>query len=130
LIYRSLDAGSPVRDEKGENMVIVPLLQREDESKAERCTRGAECTNWARIAAGGSLLAGGLLLLTGRHRAGLFAAASGTTLALLDQEEVLRAWWEALPGYIDDAQLLLDKVQATVGELAAQSESLHRAFSK
>ncbi|MGA2167099.1 MAG: hypothetical protein ABSG62_02735 [Terracidiphilus sp.] len=127
---RCLDPGVAARDEKGETMVVVPLLQPENESKAERRTCGAECTNWARIAAGGSLLAGGVLLLTGRHRAGLAVAATGTTLALLDQQEVLRAWWDALPSYIEDALHLLDRVQASVEELSAQSERLHRALSR
>jgi hypothetical protein len=76
------------------------------------------------------LVAGGLLLLNGRRRAGLAVAASGTALAMLDQKEVLRALWNEIPGYIDDLQGMLGKVQGTVDELSAQRERLHRILSK
>jgi hypothetical protein len=75
-------------------------------------------------------VAGGLLLLNGRRRAGLAVAASGTALAMLDQQEVLRALWNEIPGYIDDLQGMLSKVQSTVDELSAQRERLHRILSK
>ena len=70
--------------------------------------------NWVGFAAGGTLVAGGLLMLTGERRAGIVAAASGTALALLDQQETLRSWWNALPGYIDQVQGVLGQVQDTV----------------
>ena len=111
-------------------MVAVPFLQAEHKWNTELHSCGTECTNWARIAAGGSLLAGGLLLLTGRHRAGLFVAVSGTTMALLDQQEAVRAWWNALPGYIEGVQNLLDQVQSTVEEVSAQSLKLHQILSR
>lgn len=111
-------------------MVVVPLAQPEMERVVERRSSPCEGSNWARIAAGGSLLAGGLLLLTGRHRAGLVTAAAGTALAVLDQQETVKAWWNALPGYIDQAQQLLAKADATVAEVASQRERLHRILVK
>jgi hypothetical protein len=105
-------------------MVVVPLNQMENEAKSNRRIFECEGTNWARIAAGGSLLAGGLLLLTGNRRAGLMTAASGTALALLDQQETVRAWWDALPGYIDNVQNLLGRVEALVSELENQRARL------
>jgi hypothetical protein len=68
-------------------MVVVPLNQAEKEARIERQSCGTQGTSWALYAAGGSLLAGGLLLLTGNRRAGLVTAASGTALALLDQQD-------------------------------------------
>jgi hypothetical protein len=88
-----------------------------------------EPTNWARIAAGGTLLAGGLLLLTGRRRAGLVAAATGTTLALLDQKDAVRSLWQLLPGYIDNLQGLLGKVQSIVENVAEKREKLRRILA-
>jgi len=70
------------------------------ESRASRMTERSETNDWVRVAACGSLVAGGLLLLTGQKRAGLVLAASGTALALLEHEETLKRWWEALPGYV------------------------------
>jgi len=103
-------------------MVVVPLTQPEKQSKIQRISSAVEGTNWARAAAGGSLLAGGLLLLV--------AAASGTALAMLDQQETVKAWWNALPGYIDTVQQLLGQVEQTVAEVAAQRERMHRILSK
>jgi hypothetical protein len=51
-----------------------------------------------------------LLLLAGERRAGMVAAASGTALALLDQQQTLHSWWNVLPGYIDQVQDVLAKV--------------------
>jgi hypothetical protein len=96
----------------------------------ERRFRESEGTSWARLAAGGSLLAGGLLLLTGNRRAGLVTAAAGTALAVLDQQETVKAWWNALPGYIEQAQHVLGKLEEGVAEVAAQRERLHRILTR
>ena len=111
-------------------MVVVPLTQPEKHSKIERISSAVESTNWARVAAGGGLLAGGLLLLTGNKKAALVAAASGTALAMLDQQETVKAWWNALPGYIETVQELLGQVEQTVAEVSAQRERLHRILTK
>ena len=111
-------------------MVVVPLTQPEKQSKIQRISSAVEGTNWARAAAGGSLLAGGLLLLTGNRKAALVAAASGTALAMLDQQETVKAWWNALPGYIDTIQQLLGQVEQTVAEVSAQRERLHKILTK
>jgi hypothetical protein len=107
-------------------MVVVPLSRMEKDAKSNRRILECETTNWARIAAGGSLLASGLLLLTGNRRAGLMTAAAGTALALLDQQETVREWWEALPGYIDNVQNLLGRVEASVSELEGQRARLEK----
>ena len=60
----------------------------------------------------------------------MVAAASGTALALLDQQETLRSWWNALPGYIDDVQKLLGQVQGAVEAFDVQREKLHQVLSR
>jgi len=72
------------------------------------------------------LLASGLLLLTGNRKAGLVTAAAGTALALLDQQETLRSWWNILPTYLDEFQATLNSVQHTVSDVAAKRDKLHR----
>jgi hypothetical protein len=69
-------------------------------------------------------------MLIGERRAGLVAAASGTALAMLDQPETLRTWWEALPGYIDQVQHLIGRVQDTVNEVAVKREELRVILAK
>lgn len=89
-----------------------------------------DSTDWIKIAAGASLIAGGLLLLTGQRRAGMAAAATGTTLAMLDQQELLRTWWRRLPVYVDQVQDMIGQVQSTVEEFTAKRESLRQVLTK
>jgi hypothetical protein len=86
--------------------------------------------NWIGFAAGGSLVAAGLLLLVGERRAGMVAAASGTALAMLNEKETLLSWWNAMPGYIDQVQRVLSQVQATVDDVDAKREALHRVLAR
>jgi hypothetical protein len=111
-------------------MVVVPLPQTEKQYAPVPRACKTQTPNWVRFVASGTLVAGGLLMLNGRRRAGLAVAASGTALAMLDQQELLRTWWNALPGYIDDLQGMLGKVQCTVDELSSQRERLHQILSK
>jgi hypothetical protein len=105
-------------------MVVVPLPKQSKNPQMRPCAGPCECTNWAAIAAGTTLIAGGLLFLAGKRRAATVAAASGTALAMLDQQEVLRAWWLALPGHIDEVQNVLNKVQDAVNDVAIKHEKL------
>jgi hypothetical protein len=90
----------------------------------------SESVDWARIAASGSLLIGGLLLLSGKKRAGLVVAASGTALALLDHEDTLRRWWESVPQYVDQAHSVLDHVQEVVDKVGEKSQSVRRILKR
>jgi hypothetical protein len=102
----------------------------ENEAKSNRRIFEHEGPNWVRMAAGGSLLAGGLMLLTSNRKAGMVTAAAGTALALLDQQETVKLWWDALPGYIDKVQDLLGRVEATVSELDGQRARLEKILSR
>jgi hypothetical protein len=73
--------------------------------------------DWMRIGVGSTLLTGSLLLLTGKRKAGLLVTAAGTALAMLEHKEVVSEWWDALPGYLDHAQRLLDQAAATIDDL-------------
>ena len=86
--------------------------------------------DWVAVAACGSLLAGGLLLLAGKKRAGLAAAATGTALAMLDQEDTIRHWWDSLPNYLDRGHAMLDQAQEVVEKIADKGQSLRRALSR
>lgn len=111
-------------------MVVVPLIQRGKEAKMERHNLNLEDSNWVRIAAGAGLLAGGLLLLTGNRKAGLLTTGVGTALALVDQRDEVKAFWDALPGHIDDVQDVLFRVEAAVAELEAQHGRLNQILRK
>jgi len=111
-------------------MVVVPLSKPENESTSTQEAEKSEPMNWIGFAAGGTLVAAGLLMLVGERRAGMVAAASGTALALIEEKELLQTWWNALPGYIDQVQRVLNQVQATVDEVDAKRESLRRVLAR
>lgn len=117
-------------------MVVLPLSKLpgnyDEELNAPNANSALkeDSVNFVRIAAAATLVASGAFLLSGRHRAGLLAAATGTSLALLDQKDVLGSWWRVLPGYIGEVQYLLSQVQGTVDEVAAQREKLGKVFNK
>lgn len=108
-------------------MVVVPLQQNGNDSGAKR--RASE-TPWIRYAAAGTLAAGGALLVSGRRRAGLVTAISGAVLAMIDQEEAVCAWWNALPGCLDEIQDLLGRTQTAIEDLSAQGQKLRRALGR
>lgn len=85
---------------------------------------------WLRISAGVTLLGGALLLLSGNRRAGLLATAAGTALTMLDQKETVKACWDALPGYLDKTQRMLDEAQRTVDDIAAKRERLREMIGR
>jgi hypothetical protein len=111
-------------------MVVVPLSKPDNESAMTPGAEKSEPMNWIGFAAGGTLVAAGLLLLVGERRAGMVAAASGTALAMIDEKDTLRSWWSALPGYIDQVQRVLNQVQATVDDVDAKREALHRVLAR
>jgi hypothetical protein len=87
-------------------------------------------SDWVGMAVGGTFLAGGLLLLSGRKKAGLLVTASAMALTLVDQKETVREWWNTLPGYLDDAQRLLDRAAETIEDLAAKRDKLRSMFNR
>jgi hypothetical protein len=117
-----------------------PILTSEDDCTGQEGTE-YDCatklseekpasSDWAGYAAGGALVAAGVLLVTGHRRAGLVAAAGGTALALAGQQEALRTCWEALPGYIANAQQFLNQVESAVEAVEGQRESLRRILTR
>lgn len=99
---------------------LVPRVMREDDNSVD----------WVKIAAGGTLMAGALLVLTGNRKSGIAVAATGTALAVLDQQELIVSWWRQLPGYIERAQQLIGQVQGAVEEMASKRDALRQALHR
>jgi hypothetical protein len=58
------------------------------------------------------------------------AAASGTALAMIDQQATVRTWWDALPGYIANVQDLLGQAQRMVENISAQRDRLREVIGR
>jgi hypothetical protein len=105
-------------------MVVVPLAKPQENAIDVPNSQNCDDVRWLRYAAAGTLAASGALLVTGYRKAGLIAAASGAALAMLDQQEVVRAWWNMLPGFLEEMHTTLGKAQTAVEDLSAQGQKL------
>lgn len=117
-------------------MVVLPLSRLPEgydpdlNSPKAVSAQNGNSMNWLTIVSAASLVAGGALLLSGKRRSGLLVAATGTALALIDQQEALGKWWSTLPNYIDDIQWLLNQAEGAVEEFAAQREKLGQVLGR
>jgi len=111
-------------------MVVVPLPNPANNTPAEGTASRPESHDWVRYAAVGSLVAGGVLLLSGQRRAGLLATMTGAALTMLDQQEVVEAWWQAMPGLIDDASRMLHQAEGLIDSFETQKAKIHALVKK
>ena len=111
-------------------MVVVPLSKPVSNSESTPHPCGSQSMSWISMLAAGTLAAGGALLVSGQRRAGLVTAAAGTALAMLDQQETVRTWWNVLPAYLSEAQDMLARTQTALDDIAAQRERLHKIMAK
>ena len=110
-------------------MVVVPLSKSKS-NEVRACANEANSRHWVGMAAAGTLAASGALLIAGKRRAGLLTAVSGVALAMLDQQDVVSKWWNALPGYLEEMQGVLGRAQSAVEDLSVQGEKLRRVLGK
>ena len=114
-------------------MTVVQLSATIDDPELAPATDdsgGGVYDDWLLYTAAGTLVAGGVLLVTGNRKAGLAVSAAGAALAMLDQQETVKACWNALPGYLSEVQDLLARVQSTMDEISAQGAKLRAALGK
>ncbi len=111
-------------------MVVVPLSTSGNNPENAAGAAAVEPVHWVRVAAAGSLALSGVLLMAGKSRAGLVAAASGTALAMIDQPDTMRTWWNTLPIYLEEIQSMLSRVQGALDDIAEQREKLRRVSTK
>ena len=109
-------------------MVVVPLSKPQKNSESTPEVHGR--LTWMTLVAAGTLAASGALLATGKRRAGLATAAAGTALALLNEPETVKKWWNALPGYLSEAQTMLGRAQGALEDVCARRETLHKVLGK
>jgi hypothetical protein len=111
-------------------MGTVAIRKRRNESLEETNNPPGSSGDWVKFAAGGALIAGGFLLLKNQRRAGMVVGAAGTALAIVDQQDAVREFWNQMPAYIARVQHLIGQVQNKVDEFSARRESLHRAITR
>ena len=86
--------------------------------------------NWLRVTSAATIVAGGALLFAGKRRAGLATAATGVSLAMIEQQDTLKKWWAILPGYLTQVQNVIAEVEGAVQEFAEQREKLGNVLNR
>jgi hypothetical protein len=129
------DGGNRTATVKGEFMGVTafphPVTNANyPQGQTESMAQQQESPDWLGIAVGSTFLVGSLLLLSGKKRAGLVVTSAASALSLLDQQETIREWWNALPHHLGHAQRVLDQVQGTIDDLAAKREKLRTVFNR
>jgi len=118
---------------EGEAMAVVQFSETVNDPELVPVTGESSIganDDWLLYAAAGTLVASGILLLTRNRKAGLAVADTGAALAMLDQQETVKAVWDAVPEYLGEIQGLLARVQDTVEEITAQGARLRAALGK
>ena len=118
-------------------MVVVPLSKMPDNFNVDPNAphnsgenSDDSSMNWLRVASAATLVAGGALLLAGKRRAGLATAATGLSLAMIEQQDTLKKWWVLLPGYIAQVQSVINEVEEAVEGFAEQREKLGNVLGR
>jgi hypothetical protein len=83
---------------------------------------------WTRTVAAGSLVAGALLLIAGRRKSALAVSAAGAAVALLENPEIVRDAWNAMPRVIRSGQDFLVRIEDFVEELNKQSQHIRKVL--
>jgi hypothetical protein len=85
--------------------------------------------HWTRGVAAGSLLVGAVLLITGRRKSALAVAAAGATVALLENPEAVREFWNEVPRLLRSSQDFLVRIEDFMEEVNKQGVRLRKAVS-
>jgi len=84
---------------------------------------------WTRTIAAGSFVVGALLLLTGRRKSALAVSAAGAAVALLENPEIVREAWNAMPRLVRSSQDFLVRVEDFVEELNKQGQHIRKVIA-
>jgi hypothetical protein len=114
------------RDERSMASELSEMAGRLRDSLDDNLPGGARA--WTRGLAAGSLLTGAVLLATGRRRTGLAVTAVGSLVALLEESDAVREFWDNLPDYIHTAQEALGRFEGFVQDLAEQGDRIRKVI--
>ena len=83
---------------------------------------------WTRTVAAGSFVVGALLLISGRRKSALAVSAAGAAVALLENPEIVREAWDAMPRVIRSGQDFLVRIEDFVTELNKQGQHIRKVL--
>jgi hypothetical protein len=75
---------------------------------------------WTRPLAAGTLLTSAILLVLGKRKAALAVAAAGGAVALIEDPDGVRKFWNDIPGYVRSGQKMLARFEGLIEQVAEQ----------
>jgi hypothetical protein len=75
---------------------------------------------WTRSVAAGTLMTSAVLLALGKRKAALAVAAAGGAVALLEDPDGVRKFWNDIPSYVQEGQKLLGRLEGLIEQVAEQ----------
>ena len=111
-------------------MPAVPISTSSVSMQTRPTGAPAKSEDWTHLLAAGTVIAGGALMVAGHKRAGMAVAVAGTAIALFDEQDVVKEWWSNLPGYLNDAQNFLDKVEGFLAEASVQGQRIQNILRR
>ena len=79
---------------------------------------------WTRSLAAGTLITSAILLVLGRRKAAIAVAAAGGAVALLEDPDGVRKFWNDIPDYVKSGQKMLGRFEGLVEQVAEQGGQL------
>jgi hypothetical protein len=79
---------------------------------------------WTRSVAAGTLLASAILLILGKRKAAIAVAAAGGAVALIEDPDGVRRFWNEVPNYVKAGQRLLGRVEGLIEQAGEQAGQL------
>jgi hypothetical protein len=106
-----------------ERQIIMSLSNIPKQIEA-RLPNSVRAVPWTRSLAAGTLLSSAVLLLLGQRKAALAVAAAGGAVALIEDPEGVRKFWNDIPSYVQAGQRMLARFEGVVEQVAEQGDSL------
>src|SRR5271155_5804258 len=75
---------------------------------------------WTRSLAAGTLLASAVLLILGKRKAALAVAAAGGAVALIEDPDSVRNFWNDIPSFVQSGQKMLGRLEGLIEQVAEQ----------
>jgi len=125
--YRKDDtAPEPLVEPRIPTMMVTELQPMKIASKIESSLSEIP---WTRTVAAGSFVVGAILLIAGRRKSALAVSAAGAAVALLENPEIVRDAWDAMPRLVRSGQDFLVRMEDFVEELNKQGQHLRKVIA-
>jgi hypothetical protein len=118
-------APEPLVEPRITTMMVTELQPMKIASKIESSLSEIP---WTRTVAAGSFVVGALLLISGRRKSALAVSAAGAAVALLENPEIVREAWDAMPRVIRSGQDFLVRIEDFVEELNKQGQNIRKVL--